>query len=110
MKYAARVNGFTELVLTKLDVLSGFETLNVAVAYEIDGKQTEDLPSTVAEMERAKPIYETLPGWSEDIMDCRQWDDLPTAAKNYVQFIADMIGVPISFISVGPERSQIILL
>lgn len=110
LKYAARVNGFTELVLTKLDILSGFETLNIAVGYEIDGKRTEDLPSTVAEMERAKPIYETLPGWTGDIMGCRQWDDLPTAAQNYVQFIADMIGVPISFISVGPERSQIILL
>ena len=110
LKYAARVNGFTELVLTKLDILSGFESLNVAVGYEIDGKRTEDLPSSVAHMERAKPIYETLPGWSENIMGCRKWDDLPDAAQNYVQFIADMIGVPISFISVGPERSQIILM
>lgn len=110
LKYAARVNGFTELVLTKLDILSGFESLNVAVGYEIDGKRTEDLPSSVAEMERATPIYETLRGWTEDIMDCRTWDDLPKTAQDYVQFIADMIGVPISFISVGPERSQIILM
>ncbi|NDJ85137.1 MAG: adenylosuccinate synthase [Chloroflexi bacterium] len=110
LRYAAQVNGLTELVLTKLDVLSGFETINVAVAYEIDGVQTEDLPGNEAEMARAVPVYETLPGWKEDIMHVRDWHDLPPAAQNYVNFIASLVHIPITYLSVGPERNQIIVL
>ncbi len=109
LRYATQANRFTELVLTKLDVLTGFDELKVAVAYEIDGQRTDHLPSSAVETERAIPIYETLPGWSEDIMDVKAWDDLPPNAQQYVEFIADLAGVSVSLISVGPERTQIIL-
>ncbi|PJF43753.1 MAG: adenylosuccinate synthase [Phototrophicales bacterium] len=109
LRYAARVNGFTELVLTKLDVLTGFEQLKIAVAYKIDGQTIDYLPSSVAEVERAEPIYETLDGWSEDIMNIKRWEDLPANAQRYVNYIADFVGVSVSLVSVGPERTQIIL-
>lgn len=109
LRYATQVNGFTELVLTKLDILSGFDEINVAVAYEIDGQRIEYLPSNSTDAERATPIYETLPGWSEDIMDVKTWDALPTHAQQYVEFVANLAGVPVSLVSVGPERSQMIL-
>lgn len=110
IRYAAQVNGLTELVLTKLDILSGFETIQVAVAYIIDGQRVEHLPSSVEQMSRAVPIYETLPGWSEPVTAIRHWDDLPANARHYIQFIADFAQVPVSFVSVGPEREQIIQL
>lgn len=108
LRYACTVNGFTELVLTKLDILTGFEELKLAVAYDIDGTRVEHLPSLEPEVASATPIYETLPGWQADITDVRSWDDLPANAKNYVDFIADFAGVPVSLVSVGPERSQVI--
>jgi adenylosuccinate synthase len=109
LRYAAQVNGFTELVLTKLDVLSGFDTLKIAVAYQIGDKQIDDLPASLLDMELATPIYETLPGWSEDIMGVRQWRDLPTNAQRYVERISELVGVPVTMISVGPERDQMVL-
>jgi adenylosuccinate synthase len=110
LRYAAAINGFTELVLTKLDVLTGFEELKIAVAYEIGGTRVEHLPSLQPEVEQATAIYETLPGWHEDISTVRAWDDLPPNARQYVEFVADIAGVNISLISVGPERSQVIQL
>lgn len=109
LRYAANVNGFTELALTKLDVLTGFDELKLAVAYEIDGQRIEYLPSSAAETERAIAIYETLPGWSEDIMDVKSWDELPANAQQYVEYIAKFVGVSVSLVSVGPERTQMIL-
>lgn len=109
LRYAAEVNGFTELILTKLDILSGFESLNIAVAYELDGQRVDHLPARVSAMERATPIYETLTGWSEDITDIRTWEALPAAARQYVEFIEDMVGIPVTMMSVGPERSQMIV-
>lgn len=109
LRYAAEVNGFTELILTKLDILSGFDSLQIAVAYEVDGKRVEHLPARVGDMARAIPIYETLAGWSEDVTSLRTWEALPATARQYVEFIEDMIGIPVSMMSVGPERSQMIV-
>jgi adenylosuccinate synthase len=110
LRYSAQVNGFNDMFITKLDVLSGFDELKIAVAYEINGERYDFPPSTIAEMDQAIPIYEVLPGWSEDITGVRQWDDLPANARAYIQQIAELCGVPISTVSVGPEREQVIAL
>ncbi|MFM8944340.1 MAG: adenylosuccinate synthase [Actinomycetota bacterium] len=106
LRYAARVNGLTDLFLTKLDVLSGFERVPVAVAYEADGKRYEELPPNQTLFHRATPVYEYLPGWQEDLAGARTIDDLPAAARAYVDRIADLAGVPVSVVSVGPGREQ----
>ena len=108
LRYAAQVNGFTELVLTKLDVLSGFDTLNIAVAYQIDGRRYDYPPSTMAELERAEPIYETLVGWREDISGARREGDLPEATRAYIRRVSELCGTPVRTASVGPERDQLV--
>jgi adenylosuccinate synthase len=108
LRYAAQVNGFTELLLTKMDILSGFDELKIAVAYEIDGKQTDFPPSTVSELARAVPVYETFPGWQEDISRKRQVNDLPEAAARYIQRISQLCDTPVRTVSVGPEREQLV--
>lgn len=108
LRYAAMVNGFTEMALTKLDVLSGFEALQVAVAYDVDGQRTMLPPSTTYQLSRAVPIYETLPGWQADLSGVRSWFDLPEAARRYVERIAELLAVPVRMVSVGPERSQLV--
>ncbi len=108
LRYAAMINGFTELVLTKLDVLSGFERLQIALAYDIDGDVTYNSPSTTMSLQWAKPIYETLPGWTEPLGDVRRWADLPAAARAYIDTISEAVGVPINTVSVGPERDQLV--
>ncbi|MCS6834550.1 MAG: adenylosuccinate synthase [Anaerolineae bacterium] len=110
LRYAAVVNGFSELALTKLDVLSGFEQVGVCVAYEIDGERWETPPTSNAQLERANPIYDMLPGWSEDLSQARCLQDLPRAARAYVDYVAQACGVPITMVSVGPERSQLVVL
>ncbi len=109
LRYAARVNGFSELVLTKLDVLTGMESINVAVAYDIDGKRQSNPPSTVRELDRARPVYETFAGWSEDVQGARTPEDLPKAARAYVEGIGALLGVPVTAVSVGPERDQLVV-
>lgn len=108
LRYAAQVNGFTELVLTKLDVLSGFVELKIAYAYEIDGELVDYPPSSIAALERARPVYETLNGWQEDLGAVRNWDDLPHAARVYIDRIAALCGTPVQTVSVGPERDQLV--
>lgn len=108
LRYAARVNGFTELVLTKLDVLSGFDELKIATAYRVDGRERTMPPDTLTELERAEPVYETLPGWSEDLSAARRGADLPATTRQYIQRIADLCDVPIHTVSVGPEREQLV--
>ncbi len=110
LRYAVAVNGFTELALTKLDVLSGFETLEIAVAYELDGQRMDYPPSTAEEQARAIPIYETVDGWQEDISGARSWSELPKNAQNYIRRIEALCDVPVSMVSVGPERSQLVVL
>ncbi len=99
--YAARLNGFTELALVKLDVLSGLDELKVATAYRHAGQQRATFPNDAKTLEACEPVYETLPGWSEAITRCRSWDELPTNAQRYVGFVEEAIGVPVSIISVG---------
>lgn len=108
LRYAAMVNGFTELALTKLDVLSGFETLQLAVAYEVDSQRMTLPPSTTYQLARAVPVYETLPGWEADLTGVRAWADLPKEAQQYVSRISELLELPIRMLSVGPERSQLI--
>ncbi|AGP56252.1 adenylosuccinate synthetase [Streptomyces rapamycinicus NRRL 5491] len=107
-RYATRVNGLTDFFLTKLDVLTGWERIPVCVAYEIDGKRVEELPYSQTDFHHAKPIYETLPGWSEDITKAKTFDELPKNAQKYVQALEEMSGAPISAIGVGPGRDETI--
>jgi adenylosuccinate synthase len=107
-RYATRVNGVTDFVLTKLDVLTGMDEVPVCVAYEVDGRRCDELPMTQAEFARAKPIYETFPGWTEDISAARTLDELPVNARDYVVALEKMIKAPISAIGVGPGRDEVI--
>jgi len=107
---AARISGSTELAVMLLDVLTGIDELNVAVAYEIGGKRTTELPSSLTDFEQCRPVYETFPGWSEDLCSIRKWSALPVHARNYVEFLGKRLQVPVTIISVGPERRQTILL
>lgn len=106
-RYGARVQGATAIALTKLDILSYFDKIPVCVAYETDGKRVDTFPTGSA-LNNAKPVYEYFDGWKEDISDCRSFDELPEAAKKYIDFIETRIGVQIKYISVGAERDSII--
>ena len=103
-RYATRVNGVTDFVLTKLDVLTGLDTVPVCVAYEVDGQRMDEMPMTQTDFHHAIPIYEELPGWHEDITGARTLDDLPANARAYVMRLEEMIGRPISVVGVGPDR------
>src|SRR5690349_13227796 len=107
-RYATRVNGLTDFFLTKLDVLDSWEQIPVCVAYEIEGKRVEELPYNQSDFHHAKPVYETLPGWSEDITKAKSFADLPKNAQNYVKALEEMSGAPISAIGVGPGRTETI--
>lgn len=108
-RYASRVNGLTDIFLTKLDVLTGFEQIPVCVAYDVDGVITPDLPMTQTGFHHAKPVYEYLPGWSEDISNARSIADLPPNAQAYVRFLEDVSGAPISAVGVGQDRDATIV-
>ena len=105
-RYSSRVNGLTDLFLTKLDVLSSWERVPVCVAYEVDGVRHDEMPMTQSEFERAKPVYELLPGWWEDISACRTFDSLPANAQAYVRALEDMSSTRIWGVGVGPGREQ----
>ena len=95
-----------ELAVMLLDVLSGLESLQVAVAYEDEhGRRVREFPAHLDDLERFRPVYETLPGWSEDITGARSWGELPPSARLYVRYLAEQVGVPVSIVSVGPDRS-----
>jgi adenylosuccinate synthase len=108
-RYAVRINGLTDFFLTKLDVLTGWEKIPVCVAYEIEGKRVEELPASQSDFHHAKPIYEYLPGWSEDISKARTLSDLPTNAQKYITFLEEISGAPMSAIGVGPGRDETIV-
>ncbi|AWB91046.1 adenylosuccinate synthase [Aeromicrobium chenweiae] len=105
-RYAARINGVTDFVLTKLDVLTGWEQIPVCVAYDVDGERVDEMPMTQTGFHHAKPIYEYLPGWTEDISAARTFEDLPKTAQEYVLALEEMSGARISTIGVGPDREQ----
>jgi adenylosuccinate synthase len=108
LRYSAAVNGFTELVVTKLDILSGFDEVKICVAYDIDGQRYEYMPARIEDVERATPVYETLAGWHEPITGVRKVEDLPLNAQRYIARIAQLADVPVNVISVGPERDQLV--
>ena len=107
-RYSARINGISSWALTKLDVLSHFDTLNICVAYEYKGNRIEDFPADLRMVNEVKPIYEELPGWNEDISAIREVSKLPDAAINYIHRIQELTDTPLEIISVGSERSQTI--
>jgi adenylosuccinate synthase len=105
-RYATRVNGITDYFITKLDVLSGLEKVPVCVGYEIDGVTHDEVPMTQTEFHHAKPVYEYLDGWWEDVSHAREMSDLPANARGYLLALQDMIGAPIAAVGVGPRRDQ----
>ena len=105
-RYAARINGVTDFVLTKLDVLTGWESIPVCVAYEVDGKRFEEMPMTQTDFHHATPVYELYDGWTEDISGARTFGDLPKNAQHYVRALEQLSGAPFSSIGVGPDREQ----
>ena len=110
LKYSVRINSLTELFITKLDVLSGLEELKLCVGYENENEVTTDYPYNQNILNTAEPVYEILDGWTEDITSVNKFDDLPENAKKYINAIENFIEVPITFISVGPERNQNIVI
>lgn len=110
VKHAALINGLTDIVLTKIDVLSGLDELYVCVAYDVDGVRYDYMPSSLEDIARAKPVYQVFDGWVEDITKAATFDELPENCQAYVRFIEDFIGVRVSMISVGPDRVNNIFL
>ncbi|MGT2837059.1 adenylosuccinate synthase [Streptococcus macacae] len=106
MRHSRRVSGLTNLSLNCIDVLSGLDTVKICVAYDLDGKRIDHYPASLEQLKRCEPIYEELPGWSEDITGVRSLEDLPENARNYVRRIGELVGVRISTFSVGPDRDQ----
>jgi len=109
IRNSARLNGLTGLVITKLDVLGGFKSLKICTGYEYKGETILDFPASIKILEACNPVYETLPGWSEDISDIRKIEDLPRNAKNYLSRIEEITETPINIISVGPGRNETIM-
>jgi adenylosuccinate synthase len=105
-RYAARVNGVTDFVLTKLDVLTGLEKVPVCVAYEVDGRRLDEMPMSQTDFHHATPVYELLDGWTEDVSGARTFEDLPKAAQLYVRELEQLSGAPFSSVGVGPDREQ----
>ncbi len=109
LRYAVRVNGLTELVITKLDILSGISTLRLCTAYFAEGQRYEDIPFGPTDLEKYQPVYQEMPGWKEDVSKIRKWADLPKNARAYLDAISKLAGVPVRLVSVGPEREQIVV-
>ena len=108
VRYAARINGLTDLAVTKLDVLDTLPKIRVCVGYKLEGEMVEEMPSDTARLEQAHPVYEWLDGWLRPTTDSRRMADLPPQARAYLDRIQDLVGVPISYVSVGTRRDQII--
>ena len=108
LRYAIRVNGLTELALTKLDVLSGLSTIKLCAAYTSEGQTHSELPLGPADLTPFRAVYEELPGWRDDVSAARKLADLPPAARRYIRRIEELSGLPVTLVSVGPERNQII--
>ena len=104
LRYAARINGFDELVITKLDVLDEFETIQAVVGYEIDGRPVTGFPASASQLERCRPVARSFPGWQAPTTGARQWQDLPPNARDYLEWVEREVGVPIAIVSVGAGR------
>ncbi|QYN59459.1 adenylosuccinate synthase [Lactobacillus panisapium] len=110
LRHAKRVAGINGLSLNLLDIFSGFDTIKIATAYELDGQEIDYYPASLKELERCKPVYEELPAWQEDITNAKTWEDLPENAQKFLNRVAELVGVPLVTVSVGPEREQTIVL
>lgn len=108
-RYTAELAGITHWAVMLLDVLSGLDTVKICVAYDLDGKQIQSPPSTIASLSRCKPVYIEMPGWKEDISGAKTFDELPDNAKAYVRKLEEITGTPVGMISVGPDREQTII-
>jgi adenylosuccinate synthase len=108
-RYAAEINGFTSVALTKLDVLDALDEIKVCVGYRLDGRNLESLPAVSHELRRVEPVYETLPGWKSSTLGVTDLHDLPPHARSYINFLSNHIGVEIGLVSTGPERTQTII-
>jgi adenylosuccinate synthase len=110
LRDAARLNGLTGLAITKLDVLTSLDPVKICVGYDCDGSRRDAMPGTIKELERCRPLFEEMPGWTDDIRGVRHWPDLPAATRNYLKRVEELVGVPIQVISVGPDRAETIVL
>jgi adenylosuccinate synthase len=108
LRYSTRINGLTELVLTKLDILSGLPTLFVCTAYRRGNQVHKELPFGPNQLDRFEPVYEELPGWDRDVSEARRWEELPAQARAYILRIEEIAGIPVRMASVGPERDQVV--
>lgn len=108
VRYSSRLAGIDALSVMLLDVLSGFEILKICTSYDVKGRNINYFPSQTEDLRMAEPVYETLPGWEEDISQCRSYDELPANAKYYIQRISELVGKPVEIVSVGPDRLQTI--
>ena len=108
LRYACRVNSLTELFITKLDVLSGFDKIKAATSYTSLGETYTEFPRQQRVLYNCAPIYSEMAGWEEDLSEARRFGDLPPAARRYIEFIEDQAGVPVGWVSVGPEREQVV--
>lgn len=108
-RYAVRINGMDCMAITKLDVLDELDEIQVCVAYDIDGQQTTDFPDSSRQFAASRPVYKTFPGWKQSTSECRSLEELPKAALDYLKFLADLMEVPISIVSLGPSRDQTII-
>ncbi len=107
-RFSARINGFTGAIVTRIDVFDGFESLKVCVAYRLGGKEITRFPASISELERCEPVYEEMPGWNQDTTGARNWEDLPLEAQNYINRLSNLMGCPVNFACIGPERAQTI--
>ncbi|MEJ2671701.1 MAG: adenylosuccinate synthase [Deltaproteobacteria bacterium] len=109
LRDSARLNGLTGLAITKLDVLTTLNPIKICVGYEVNGSRRETIPATIQELQHCRPLYEEMPGWSEDIRGVRGLEDLPQATLNYLKRLEELVGVPIQIVSVGPDREETIM-
>ena len=109
MSYSVRISGFTQISIMLLDVLTGIKELNICTSYTIEGKNTKTIPPLESDYSKAKANYITMPGWDEDITKISKYEDLPQNAKNYINKIEEILNIPITIVSVGPDREQTIL-
>ena len=107
-QHAVRVNGITGLALLKLDILTGLPEIHACVGYRVAGKEIREFPASITTLGRCEPIYRSFRGWTEPIESARSLDDLPQAARDYVRWIEDALGVPVDLLGVGPERDATI--
>lgn len=109
LRHSSRMNSLSGLVVTRMDILSGFEKVKVATSYMLKGKEIRYVPSDLVDFSHVEPVYQELEGWSGDLSKCRNWDDLPKGAQDYLRFIEETTGTPIAMVSVGPDREETII-